>query len=84
VHELKRQGHSVFLFTLEDHPEGIENIKFYTIKHTFIAAYPGKKVGEPTLASLRTIYSVLRDEKPDLIHTTADRWVCNLWNQNNT
>lgn len=71
--ELVRRGHEVFLFTLEDEPQDLPKLAaVYTLPHFIMPAYPEKKVAKIDFVTLRTIFSALRQHRPDVIHCTAD------------
>src|SRR3546814_16033811 len=73
VHELKRQGHDVVVFTLESEPQGIEGIRYYVLNYEYIAAYPGKKVGQPSFHNFMVISNALKHEKPAVLHPKNGR-----------
>jgi hypothetical protein len=73
LNELVRQGHDVVLFTMEDDPEDLPELTaIYTLPHFVMPAYPDKKVAKIDFATLRVIFTGLREHRPDVIHCTAD------------
>ncbi|CAM9813108.1 unnamed protein product [Ascophyllum nodosum] len=79
LYELAKDGHEVFLFTLEKEPllgdaapPGSKPIRFATLASTFLALYPTKRVGLPTFYNQLLIHSIMLREKPDVLHCTMD------------
>lgn len=73
LHELKKQGTEVVLFTIEAEPQGLpKDLEYVTLDHMIIPAYPGKKVARPTYTMFLTILNKLKDHKPDIVHVTND------------
>ena len=74
LHELVRQGHEVLLFTLEGSPEDLPPslLDVVTLTHIFLPAYPEKKIGRPSVASLFRVLAAVRRHRPEVIHVTSD------------
>jgi glycosyltransferase involved in cell wall biosynthesis len=74
LHELRRQGHEVLLFTLEDQPLDLPQglYRVVTLPHMIIPSYPEKKVARPNALALWRIWEALSTFQPNLVHCTQD------------
>jgi len=72
LNELHRQGHETMAFTLEKDVEEVRGCKFFHLEHCFVAIYPVKRLGAPSWKNFLSIYTALREERPDVVHCVSD------------
>jgi len=72
LNELHRQGHETMAFTLEKEVEEVRGCKFVHLDHCFVAIYPEKRLGAPSWRNFLSIYTALREERPDVVHCVSD------------